>query len=633
MKRIAAPLAVVGGLFLIYLWTLAPGTFWLDSPAFAACNEILGLPHSPSFPLYTLLGRVMHLLLPLNPTVASNIYSALMMAAAALLFYFILQAVIGFLIGVQKTSLVAACGTLVAFLAIPVWQSAIRAEVYALQLLLGLLVVFAFIKSLAASGKRSVTWFIFAVFVQGLSMANHPLLALATLPLILILPFKTIGLNPRRLFLPVLASALVLIVGLSLYTYLPIRAAEEPAINSGRHDSIAQTIKTITRTGDKDFLPATTVAVIANYPERLARMARFAFDQTGGLVFLGFLTAVIIGIRRKVYPFLFLGLPIFLGGTIVVWAADFQPSNLDIIAYLGLPIVLMILLSFAGLAFLIDRYRHIRLTSRFAPVILVLIAFFQLYGNLYACDLSLSRGADFLAESILTRAPQRAILIVNEDDVLLPLWYYSYAEKKRPDLAIFSAGALYRPDYRRHLMRQHPDLLYPELFREGRFENLDQVINEFCLANIPARPIQIQFGVPGVETTQLCPDGFLFRYKCTDKDNRENRETDQIVLLDSIIGHSADAVTRQFVARNAFNFGVYHDRAGNGRAAFRLFEYALDADPGNPEYPLRLGMAMIKAGRIDEGRAFLREAVMVEDGCPEAEELLRRLDRRERNQS
>ncbi|HEY5133193.1 MAG TPA: DUF2723 domain-containing protein [Candidatus Krumholzibacteriaceae bacterium] len=78
---------------VVYVATMAPTLVFWDSGEFIATANILGIPHSPGTPLFTLVGRVFTMLpLPLDTAARVNLFSALCGALAVL---------IGFLIAVR----------------------------------------------------------------------------------------------------------------------------------------------------------------------------------------------------------------------------------------------------------------------------------------------------------------------------------------------------------------------------------------------------------------------------------------------------------------------------------------------------------------------------------------------------
>jgi tetratricopeptide (TPR) repeat protein len=258
-------------------------------------------------------------------------------------------------------------------------------------------------------------------------------------------------------------------------------------------------------------------------------------------------------------------------------------------------------------------------------VFYVLLVFFNLSGNLYSSDLSATIGPDRLAETILDQAPPQAVVVVNEDNALLPLWYHCYALQKRSDLALISAGALYRPAYREHLRHVYPDLAYPKEFDVYKITDIKAAIEAFCKANADDRPFMIQFGVPGIEAASLIPAGVLFRYAHTDNDRSIDPVYPSVAMLDDIAGRATDLLTKDFIARLAFNYGVYADRMGKREAALEFFQYAIETDDQNPDYLLRLGLAFLNAGRRNEAILLLEEAAVTGPGCPEAETILKKL--------
>jgi len=48
--------AVMLGALTLYLNTVCPTVYWYDSAEFASAAAVLGIPHPPGYPIYTLLG-------------------------------------------------------------------------------------------------------------------------------------------------------------------------------------------------------------------------------------------------------------------------------------------------------------------------------------------------------------------------------------------------------------------------------------------------------------------------------------------------------------------------------------------------------------------------------------------------
>jgi len=633
MKRFAAPTGVFILLLAVYLWTMAPGIFWIDSAAFTACNEILGLPHSPSFPAYTVMGRTLHALLPVDPATASNLFSAVTAAAAGAIFYLILRLLLQPSAMPEKLKFITSfTGALFAFTAVPIWQSAVRAEVYALQVLISLAIIYSFLKcTRETDSPGKYRWALAAVFFQGLAFANHSLLALITIPLIMAIPFtpgfKAAGGSFMRF---AVAGTALFCIALSFYLYLPIRSNQDPFINSGQPKTLSLTLKAITRTGE-DYMPDMNPAPI-DYFARIKNLGKFIFNQTGVLAILGLVAGLFIAARRKnVILLLLIGL-IPLGWALTIWAADFELMNFDIVAYSALPLALFIMMAFYGLSHLAAKAMEKSRLGHYAVVVLIFMVYFQFSENLNACDLSGSAGPDRLAEIILEEAPPHAILMLNEDNVVLPLWYHCLALNQRRDLKIIATGAMYRPSYRDELRTLYPNLKFPPEFEAYKIDNFNRAVKKFCDLNSVNHPIMVQFGVPGIDAASLMPAGFLFRYNGGAFLPEPGIKMPMPELLDYIADGATDLLTREFAARNAFNYGVYFDRLGQTRESFRFFRYAIETDDQNPSYFLRLGIAFLNAGRQDEAIILLKQATLTGSGCPEADRLLKQITDREYGQ-
>ena len=123
---ILAPLLAGLVVLAVYLRTLAPAVFMLDSPELTAAAYSLGIVHSPGYPVYLLAGHLF-LKLPLgDPGYEMNLFSALAAVATASLIAWLVQRVSGR----HLAGLVAGLSYGLCFY---VWSMAVVAEVYTFQ--------------------------------------------------------------------------------------------------------------------------------------------------------------------------------------------------------------------------------------------------------------------------------------------------------------------------------------------------------------------------------------------------------------------------------------------------------------------------------------------------------------------
>lgn len=225
---------------LIYMGTMTPGMQMGDGTELAAAAYVSGVPHPTGYPLYMMLSKLWLTLTMGGEVIArTTLLNCIFMAAAAGLTSVILR---DFLQTVWQSPvsksilwLAATGGLLTAFIRFH-WENAVVTEVYALQFLLTLVFVRIVQKVDMGSGPdRSSLLALTAVF--GLTLAHH------RLSVTLILPWLGIWvwaiLKKRRsgaasqIQLPYFAALLILIIGVSSYLYIPIRAAQQPPINWG----------------------------------------------------------------------------------------------------------------------------------------------------------------------------------------------------------------------------------------------------------------------------------------------------------------------------------------------------------------------------------------------------------------
>ncbi len=186
-----AAIAVFGLVLAAYVWTLAPTvTFW-DAGEFIATAKILGIPHPPGTPLFTVLAHVWATLVPIGGfAYRTNLMTAMFSAAgAALLFLLVVQVLRGR--SGEKSDPIFVFGgglaaALVSAFAFTVWQNSNETEVY---------MVAAF--SIAATAWLAWLWrehrgepkaphiLLLIVFFAAISLGNH-LLALLVGPAMIV---------------------------------------------------------------------------------------------------------------------------------------------------------------------------------------------------------------------------------------------------------------------------------------------------------------------------------------------------------------------------------------------------------------------------------------------------------------
>ncbi len=230
------PAAIAAGLvFVLYLLTLAPSVAMWDTGEYMAAAKVLGIPHPPGNPFFMLIGHAFGSLpIPVSYAARINILAALASALSAGFWFLITDRIVARWIAERWQRLVVAgLATLIGATAFTVWnQSVVNEKVYTISLLFFTIVSWLMIQWIEdPDSPRADRLLILVAFLLGLGYSNHPA---GFLPLpaagvaVLMVRWRTL----LRWKL-VLAAFGALIIGLTPFVYLPVRAAYFPGINEG----------------------------------------------------------------------------------------------------------------------------------------------------------------------------------------------------------------------------------------------------------------------------------------------------------------------------------------------------------------------------------------------------------------
>src|SRR2546426_462057 len=293
--------AVVLGTLLLYVATLAPTTQFWDTSEYIAAAYVLGIPHPPGNPLFTLLAHVWGLI-PWAHGYAMriNFFAAVTSALAAGCWFLVgerwMRAIVPAL---WPRRLAALAGALVAATGFTVWnQSVVNEKVYTLSVLSIALILWLIVRwDDQPAGEEHDHNLLLIVYLLALTSTNH-MMGVLVGPVVLVLLYPPLmprragtdagrriewsqwlvvltvfgvivstGLEsgtPLKIALTLYAGALIFAVyqgnwrfalvtlgvaavGLSVYVYLPIRAAHFPAINEGEPTTRAALWDVLTR--------------------------------------------------------------------------------------------------------------------------------------------------------------------------------------------------------------------------------------------------------------------------------------------------------------------------------------------------------------------------------------------------
>ena len=441
---------LLGGVsFTLYAITLAPTVLAGDGGEFQFVPYLLGVAHPTGYPLYTVLGWLWSHLLPVGDVAyRMNLFSAFWAALAVALLYpltrsLLRQTLPALSLSIRRLIGIAAAGT---FAVTPtLWSQAIIAEVYGLHLFF---VVLIFYLLFLWGEGRQPRHLLLAALAFGLSMTHHSttlLLAPAILAYLLLVD--------RRLFLDwrfLLKCILLLLVPLLLYFYIPLRAPETPYLRlplaPGRelvlYENTFPDLVTFVLGGPF----SSSVDFSVDLGERLTMAWGFLRGEVSwaGVILAlvgvaGLATAIPrTGFRREdgadgagrlaVLALTVLAYVVSVAFNLVYTIGDiyvmYIPSYLIIVLWMAVAV---------GMGVSMVR------KSRVAGVVLVLCSLALPLGLLVAnyadLDQSGNTGARTGWQTLLAEpVPSGAILLSNDRNEIMPMWYFQYVDGQRADL-------------------------------------------------------------------------------------------------------------------------------------------------------------------------------------------------------
>ena len=468
---VGALLFVASGLF--YLWHTGPNSFWLDSAEFVAMGHAVGVAHPPGTPLYVILSALFARL-PLGAaTWRLHLMNVLVGAGAVVLVFrigllVVRRAGLGGLPSLLAAASVAAAVTLNPGL----WFHAVRAEVYALNVVLCLAIVWCTLEW--EQRPTNVRYLLVIALLSGLGLANHHLLTGLTGAVCLGYALTHRGMRVQLLSRRLLPAVGFGLAGLLAYVYLPLRAGAgwrmwgDAGTWSGFYEMISA----------RAFQHSVTESPRAPLLEALITIFTSWVDLMGLPLILGAAAGLCaLALMRRREALLLLALA--LAGALSKAIMYLDVENPDDQAYF---LMGMLSLSCAATALAVVP-RWLRLRSVAAPwagasvvAVLALVSGLMLYpANRERCDLSRFHGPDTINRHFHERVPPDALFMPSYYATFFNHLLFRTVEHRRPDLIMvhqslyshYAQGVGYAAD----IIQRHPEAgpLFAEYKAKGTF--------------------------------------------------------------------------------------------------------------------------------------------------------------------
>lgn len=229
--------------FIIYLTTIASTVIHLDAGELAAVQSTLGIAHPTGYPLFTIVGFLFaKLLFPFSPIDALNLLAAIYCSLAVWIFAKITYLILSNITENKKKRkekhveiredlkvIISITTGLAIGLTKTFWFQSTSVEVYSLHLFLMSLILYSTLNAFYSGLKKY--WFHTAVFLA-LGFSNH-MTTILLIPGIAYIFFKQNGIKKESFRLIIKMLLVFFPILILIYSYLPIRAMQNPHLNWG----------------------------------------------------------------------------------------------------------------------------------------------------------------------------------------------------------------------------------------------------------------------------------------------------------------------------------------------------------------------------------------------------------------
>jgi hypothetical protein len=498
--------AAAAALFIFYVWTMCRSLSMYDSPELALVAEQFGLGHPFGQPLHTILGGLLTRLPGVDPLVALNALSALAGALTVIPATSFAETLVRPGPNCPEGDVRFVAPTIALIGMHPaLWEPSTRIEVYPLAVFLALWAAARFATAVLDADQRPRAYLATGL---GLGLAASANIVCAFGVALAMTPRLLMGVArreiPRRAVGWVTAGGLI---GLTTYGYVFLVAGREDVVVWGAPTDAASIKHYFTAA---DF----TYKGVASWSEwwgHVGELCGWSFDNgLVAMILAGFAGYAIYARKRGLGRFFFNATLIFYVA-FVARDGRYAPDILDYTGYLAVPTWIAASGVALFVAYLAERKTSFGAAALAAILLLVMVAPPAPYERTRHHDVFTSD----MALEALRAAPPNAIVVVERDHWIGPMWYLQEQRGVRPDVTLLAYGLSASEWFWRHLYRRHPDLTPIELRGPG---GRDARVRRFLRMNT-ARPIQIEraalshrLGLP------TCPSEWLLdvRARCGD---------------------------------------------------------------------------------------------------------------------
>lgn len=451
--------------FIVYVITLAPSVYFIDSGELGAAASNLNIAHPTGYPLFTLIGNLFSKLPIAGKIYNLNLMSAVFGALGSFMLYkLLLLLVIQFRINLDKkqsqklngetlNKICLGCSLIAAF-GLTYWNSSNVIEVYSLHIALFVSAIYFFLKAIfGIRGGRSIVDInlIASALLIGLGFSNH-LSTAYLIPGFAYLYFSVYGgkIDSIKaltvLFVP-------LLIGLSAYLYILIRA-NSAEFSWGNPNTIERLWNHISA---KEF-SRRMFSSSDSVSSQLSKFFALYPKEFGYLPIVLAIPGILLMFKESRKIFIFTAL-LFL--TTVLYSINYNIIDIDTY-YLLAFVVTSIWICF-GMTAIILKYEGL---SKIMPTMFMFMFVIPLAMNYIGANKSRDYVVKDFVENVYASAPENSIIITKLwDFVVSPSLYLQSVENQRKDLTIIDKELLNKSWYVEYLIK-HKHQIYENSQKE-----------------------------------------------------------------------------------------------------------------------------------------------------------------------
>jgi tetratricopeptide (TPR) repeat protein len=467
--------------FIIYMLTLAPSVVQIDSGELAAVQATLGIAHPTGYPLFTMLGYLFSLIpLPFTKIFQLNILAAIYCGAAAGVFTYTIKycldnfSVFKKKISIQKeaakkgkkkgkyqiekainneelsesTKLITAVfGGLILAFSRTFWFQSTSVEVYSLHLLLMTLIILFLLKAYVSSfeNDKLAHWFVFAFFLA-LGFTNH-LTTLMILPGVAYLYFSRYKFTPASFMRLGLMILLFIVVLVAVYSYLPLRAWQNPIINWGNPIDWERIYRHVTGRQYQVWLFTSF--------DSAGKQFSFFWSILPFEFFVGLLFAI-IGLFVSLFKSRKLGLFLLITFVFtVLYSINYDIHDID--SYFLLAFVMLAFFAAFGALKILEMKS---LPKNYGLIGLAIVLAIQLFFNFIKVNQTGVYTFEDYTKAVLNTVPENSIIFSYQWDYFISAsYYYQFVEDYRRDVTVIDKELLRRSWYYNQINNHDSEVL------------------------------------------------------------------------------------------------------------------------------------------------------------------------------